>query len=118
MKHSSLLGQFISYEENEVLWIRPQIRCFLKFFYFILLVYSIIQPDCRILKNAMAGKAGQKNDWTKLQTLLLNPFVVNYRLVDETDDKMSQHPLGIYKITYKLNFCKNTHQGSDQYYWT
>ncbi len=24
MKHSSLLGQFVSYEENKVLWIRPQ----------------------------------------------------------------------------------------------
>ncbi len=71
MKHSSLLGQFISYEENEVLWIRPQVRCFLKFFYFILLVYSIIQPDSRILKNAMAGKAGQKNDVNKAP----EPFV-------------------------------------------
>jgi len=25
-KHSSLLDQFVSYEENEVLWIRPQIH--------------------------------------------------------------------------------------------
>ncbi len=24
MKHSSVLGQFLSYEENKVLWIRPQ----------------------------------------------------------------------------------------------
>jgi hypothetical protein len=25
MNHSSLLGKFVSYEENEVLWIRPQV---------------------------------------------------------------------------------------------
>ncbi len=35
MKHSSLLGQFVSYEENEVLWIRPQGPYSQRFIFFI-----------------------------------------------------------------------------------